>query len=160
MRRVMILLFVLVGLVGGLLAAPAAAGPPEFPEERIFLVCGDDFDPCIGDFPADTPFFIIHGVGFPHGQGTNLKRAVPAAGHFDFNLFVDDEEVEEDWTFHGWGRTFDVFVFPDGMTGDVRFRGEWIGTCALDEVGVVEGCDKPADAVTFFTNEVAISFVG
>jgi len=161
MRRVTPLV-VIVALVGVFAAAPAAAGPPEIPEERIFLLCGiDGFDPCLSEFPAGEPFGIGHGInyGHPNIPGVNLKQRVPAIGHLDFKLFANGDEVEEDWTFH-WGVIlFNLFVFPEGMTGEVTFTAEWYYTCAHDDIGVIEGCEKPADTFVALRTETDVSFV-
>jgi hypothetical protein len=149
-------------MLGVMWVSPAAAGPPpDLEDERIFLLCGiEGFDPCITEFGADTPFWIGHGVFMDHGQGFNQKGVAPAVGHYDFKLYVNGEEVEKDWTFHGRTSTFNVFVFPDGLSGeDITFTGDWYATCLLDDVGVVEGCDKPSDPYLFFTNTVTIDFV-
>lgn len=159
MRKLMLL--ALVVLLLGLVAVPAAAGPPDLSEERISLLCGfDPFPPCIAEFPAETPFWIGHGVAMGVGQGTNHKGDAPAVGHFDFKLFVDGVEVSKDWTFHGLPGVFNVLVFPEGMTtGEVTFTGVWYDTCTLDDVGEVEGCDKPSDTRVFLTEFLVVDFV-
>jgi hypothetical protein len=155
----MLVLVIALSSIVALSVAPVAAGPPELPEESIFLLCGiDGFEPCETEFPAGEPFWIGHGAFMPHGQGINQKGQAPAVGHYDFKLYVNGAEVEEDWTFHGWTTTFDVFVFPSGLEGEVTFTGEWIGTCTLDDVGVIDGCDNPADTLVFLTNSVDILF--
>ncbi len=159
MRRALVLLVAVAALIGALLAAPAAAGPPEITGERIFLLCGiEGFDPCIEEFPAGEAFWIIHGVRLPTGPDTKMKRAVPAVGHFDFKLYVDGAEVAKDWTFHGGAAVFGLYVFPEGMTGEVTLTGEWYFSCALDEIGVVEGCEKPADTYPALSNDLTILF--
>jgi hypothetical protein len=106
------------------------------------------------------PFWIGHGVAMGVGQGTNHKGDAPAVGHFDFNLFVGEDELEEDWTFHGFPGAVNVFVFPEGMTtGEVTFSGVWYDTCTLDDVGVVVGCDKPSDTRVFLTESLVVDFV-
>jgi hypothetical protein len=161
MRRALVLVVALAALIGALLAAPAAAGMPEIVGERIFLLCGvEGFDPCIEEFPADEPFWIYHGVFMPTGPDINMKRDVPAVGHFDFKLYVDGVEVAKDWTFHPGPAVFGLFVFPEGMAaGEVTLTAEWYFTCTLDEIGVVEGCEKPADSYVALSNDVTISFI-
>lgn len=162
MRRSIIVLAIAVGLLAALTVAPAAAGPPEWPEERLFLLCGDDPDlePCVDTFDANVPFFVIHGVYFEHGKDYNQKGVAPAAGHYDFNLYVNGEEIEEDWTYHWWTVTWKLFIFPEGLAGEdpFLFHGEWIGTCTHDDVGVVDGCDKPSDTLVILDTYVPITF--
>ena len=154
MRRFAIL-SLLVVLVGGLLVAPAAAQPPELPEEKIWVLCDlPDLPDCIPEFPAGEPFWIGHGAFFPHGKGYNQKGIAPAAGHYDFKLSVDGEEVEEDWTFHGFTQTFNVFLFPEGLTGEHEFQGEWLVPCLETDVGVEPGCEKKNDVFSYFWPEV------
>lgn len=161
MRRSLVVLVIALGLVAAVTVGPAVAGAPEWPEERIVLLCGfEGVDPCIEEFPANVPFFVIHGIGFEPGPGANdLKRAAPAFGHFDFNLYVDGVEVEEDWTYHHRTYTWGLYIFPEGMTGDHVLTGEWVATCTLDDIGVVEGCALPSDTLPVIVNSVPISFV-
>lgn len=162
MRRAMFVLIVIGGLVAGMLASPAAADPPQVPEESIYLLCDfGPFDPCITEFPAGEPFYIAHGASMLHGQGFNQRGIAPAIGHaLDFKLFVDGVEMEADRTYHWGPRVVRLFVFPDGLTGEITFRGEWFGFCTFDDIGIVEGCDRPSDSVLFLTNEVTVSFNG
>ena len=133
--------------------------PPDLEDERIFLLCGfEPFDDCITEFDAGVPFWIGHGVVNLQGQGFNQKGVAPAVGHYDFKLYVNDQEIEKDWTFHGRTTTFNVFLFPEGLSGEVTFTGDWYGTCTFDDIGVIDGCDKPSDTWLFLSETLTINF--
>ena len=167
MHRVTVLTLLVV-LLGGLLVAPAAARPPEVPDERISLFeCDWVEPPCIFNFPAETPFWISQRLKNEHGQGINMKGVAPAAGHNDFKLYFDGVEVEADWTFHSetlatkltTGRGLWLFVFPEGLAaGEHVFFGEWYGTCSIADIGVVEGCDRPSDPLIWATRTLTVNF--
>lgn len=160
MRRIVTLL-VALGMLGVLSIGPAAADPPpdlDF-DQRLWVLCDDGFPPCIDEYPAGEPFFVLHGVSLPHGQGVNQKGIAPAVGHFDFKLYVDGEEVEVDRTFHGGTMTLNLFMFPDGLWGEHELRGDWYGTCTFDDIGVQEGCDKPSDTWLFYSNTLNVEFI-
>ncbi|MDH3261645.1 MAG: hypothetical protein OEM84_11825 [Acidimicrobiia bacterium] len=168
MRRVTVLTLLVV-LLGGLLVAPAAAGPPEISGDRIWFLCDGEGQPdCIDEFPADTAFWISHGIKGEHGQGIKQKGVAPAAGHNEWKLFLDGQEVEADWTFHSTvltqkltdgGLGLWLFVFPEGLqAGTYVFRGEWHATCSMADVGVEAGCERPSDTLMGGTTTFTVNF--
>jgi hypothetical protein len=166
MRRIVTLL-VTLGMLGVMWVGPAAADPPPKLDDldwdqRMWVLCDDvepDWPPeCIGEYPAGEPFFVLHGANMPHGQDFNMKGIAPAVGHFEFKLYLDGVELEPDRAFHGWTMTLNLFMFPDGLSGQHELRGDWYGTCTFEDIGVQEGCEKPSDTWMFFSNTLNINF--
>ena len=163
MRRIVTLL-VALGMLGMMWMAPAAADPPPKMDDldwdqRMWVLCGFEWAPeCIDEYPAGVPFFVLHGVNMPHGPDFNMKGMAPAAGHFDFKLYVDGFELEPDRTFHGWTSTLNLFMFPDGLSGQHELRGDWYGSCTFDDIGVEDGCEKPSDVWLFYSQTLNINF--
>ena len=137
------------------LATPALADPRQLVGERINVNLGDPTE-----YPADTPFFVIH------GSGTDAPGATPiAAGHMGFALEVDGEYVEADWDYRSgnsareggpnivWSGS--AFNFPDGLpAGEHTFIGHWYVRCLHTE----SPCENPMDPVDFEVHPLTVNF--
>jgi tetratricopeptide (TPR) repeat protein len=136
--------------------------PSKITNERVYL-SRPGGEPTT-DFPADTPFHILHGWRFEPGNEPKNKLI----NLYNFELYLDDVRVEEDFV-RQWTETGDlnylniawVYNFPDGMLpGDHVFTGHWYGPCQqLVDTEQYEGsCAYPEEVVEAGTREIEISF--
>jgi hypothetical protein len=159
MRKPIVILIVLILFV---IATPVAAKVKVLVGEQVHL--GAPGGEPTTDFPADTPFHILHGFRFELGNEPNTKWI----NLYNFELYLDGVRVEEDFVLR-WFETGDlnylniawVYNFADGMPpGDYVFTGYWYGPCQpLVNRGDYDGsCEYPDEVVEVLKQEIKILF--
>lgn len=131
MKKILVSIFIIVGLLG--MATPASAAQKVRVGTHISLLTGPT------TFTAGAPFHFVHGWG--------TDASVDGIGIYDFEFEVDGTLREEDFVersvmsgnpdllFRLW-----VYNFPNGMTGTHTFTGHWFGPCqALADGGFYAG---------------------
>lgn len=163
MRHRFLLLAVAGILVMAFTPGLASADKVTFTGGRIDVLVGEPTT-----YPADTPFFVTHGVfaGPPGQEGTGEGRHT--AGEL-FELYVDGRWIAPSWEHkfpggpfgdggivsHLWG-----FNFPDGLpAGPHTLVGLWYLPCAVVEGDLVAECDNPNTPVMFLEESLAVDFL-
>ena len=158
MRHKFLLLALASVLVMAFIPGVASAEPIELTGDRINVLSGDPTE-----YPADTAFFVVHGISTaPPGQ-EDLGTGRHTAGQL-FELYVDHEPIAPSFIrFGAFGRGgvahWWVFNFPGGLgAGDHRFDGRWYLPCAVVEGDLVDKCDHPNTPVMFLEQSLTVHF--
>jgi len=137
-----------------LFSTPALAREHEPTGDRIWIL-----DSGAQDYPANTPFYIMHGWG-------DVAPGTPAA-QVRFELEVDGvvakpTYVERSLEHGPDGPAFYtswVFNFAEGMTGQHTFEGHWIVPCYIAlYYGYVTECANPMADYDWVYSEVVVTF--
>jgi len=120
--------------------------------DRISVFDGGEIE-----FPAETPFHIMHGF--------QLSSDDRALGIYDFELDVDGIPQKEDFKIF-WKddsnqnsfRKLWVYNFPDGMTGIHEFTGHWFAPCQY-ATDYTDPCPTPNAKVETRTQTLIVTFI-
>lgn len=152
MKSKLLLVLVACMLLAGMAAPAMAAQEPV--GDRINVLFGEP-----EEYPADEPFFVLHGWGPVVPSLTN------AVGQVGFRLDVAGEDQGKGKLINwggpdGLGRLW-LYNFEDGMAaGEVTFIGHWFLPCqvAVDEGMWSEACPTPNAMVEVLTAEHTVLF--
>ena len=153
MKSKLLILVACMLLVG--MAAPAMAAQ-EPVGERFNLFAGEP-----DTYPADEPFFVIHGWGV-------IPSVDNPPGHFNFTLDVDGVDLGAGKLINGGvagpdGALTRLFLynFDDGMpAGEYTFTGHWWGPCdwAVEWGMWFEACPQKNAMVEIFAVDHTVTF--
>lgn len=151
-KRLLTLALVCLALT---LAGTASAAKPEPVGDRLSI-----FDSGSQEWPAGTPFHIMHGWQIDPSDGYPISR-------FWFEMEIDGDAAEPDYIERVYVRGEDeplrqrsVFNFPEGMTGYHEFNGHWFAPCgyAVDHDLYPGPCDGRFDPIEAKTEFVQVTF--
>lgn len=154
-RKTILLLVVVVALA---IAAPTLA-KHELTGDRINLLCGSDPACLTQTFPEGDPFYIMHGWGGGDADGRLNK--------YDFQLEIDGVYVTEDYRDKvitskkpKVEAIYNVFLFPEGMTGTHVFTAHWLAPCKeMVDLGSHPGpCSNPNELIEVISWDVTVEF--
>lgn len=138
---------------------PVAADQPAPVGDQISVLGGTPIE-----YPADTPFHVIH------GWGIGVDQSLGGAGLLDFHLWLDGGWVEPDFRVIEATPADDggvsmnrrvLFNFDGGLpAGTYTFYGVWLAPCKFAVAdGLYPGpCDRPNQQVNVLDNPLVVTF--